>query len=253
MVPSPCNTFHELLAARRRRDTLAAVVEASRPLTRRELARRVAARTEDGLRGPDDHPDRRINELEVELRHRHLPPLLDAEAVTRSESNRFAATKLGHDLHRAERAFRAVIGDTVEETSARGRASPDGVGERRSSARRMRSGDVAERSSTGRETESRDVDERSSPAHRTQSDDVDETRSVSYADRNATRSGDVARASANRGAPHDYAGENDDHLVLSVSWDAVEAIDYLVASDDRWSTHPGYDEAIRAAVLEASK
>lgn len=121
MVPSPCDTLHELLAARRRRDALAAVVEANRPLTRREIARRVAARTDDETRGPDDHPDRRTNELEVELRHRHLPPLLDAEAVTRDGDDRFAATELGRDLYRAERAFRAVVGDTVEGTSARGR------------------------------------------------------------------------------------------------------------------------------------
>ncbi|RDI71853.1 DUF7344 domain-containing protein [Halopelagius longus] len=223
MVPSTCDTLHELLAARRRRDTLAAVVEANRPLTRREIARRVAARTEDGLRGPDDHPDREINELEVELRHRHLPPLLDADAVTRSESDRFAATTLGHDLYRAERAFRAVVGDSAEEPAVRGRASTNGVDERRSSGRRANSGNVAGGTPASSQASPDDVGERSSAGRATK------VRGV--ADENGT----------------------DDELVLSVSWAAVEAIDYLVASDDRWSTHPGYDEAIRTAVLEASK
>lgn len=136
MVPSTAESYHRLLAADRRRDVLAVLADSDRPLTRRELARRVVARTRDDDATPDDHPDRPVDEAEIALHHRHLPPLLDAGVVAKRESDRFVATEAGCDLHRAERTFRAALDDAAGDGRAGREMRSDDVEELGSSVRR---------------------------------------------------------------------------------------------------------------------
>jgi hypothetical protein len=128
MVTPTSERFHELFATARRRRVVTTLVRSDRPLTRREVARRVATDERRTSEETAEHPDRRIDEVETALHHKHLPALLAVGAIVRGDDDRFTATALGHDLDRADRAFRAVIAS--------------GDAERNSPTRRASSGEV---------------------------------------------------------------------------------------------------------------